>query len=138
MAGVGNLFRSVCQNRLKSIAKFFHVATSCFPLKISVKSKKKRSSRSQMSCTSLQMSVKSKKKVFTSSDVLFSPVSVCEEQKKVFTSLDILFSPENDGEEQKKVFTCSNVLFSPENYVFTPSDVLRKKKIIKGPYYVGQ
>ena len=93
---MGNLFLSACQNQLKSMAKFFRVPSnsSCFPLKISVKSKKK---------------------VFTSSDVLFYPANVGEEQKKVFTSSDVLFSPANVGEEQKKIFTRSDVLFSPEN-----------------------
>ena len=43
MPGMGNLFRSACQNLLKSVAKLFRVPTDswCFPLKISVKSKKK-------------------------------------------------------------------------------------------------
>ena len=41
--GMGNLFRYTCQNRLKSMAKILRVPTnsSCFPMKISVKSKQK-------------------------------------------------------------------------------------------------
>ena len=46
--GVGNLFRSGYQNQLKSMAKIFRVPT-CFALQMSVKSKKKRYSRYQMS-----------------------------------------------------------------------------------------
>ena len=42
-AEMGNLFRSACQNRLKSLAKFFRVPIDSWhsPLKISVKSKKR-------------------------------------------------------------------------------------------------
>ena len=41
--GMGNLFLFACQSQLRSMAKFCRVPTdsSCFPLKISVKSKKK-------------------------------------------------------------------------------------------------
>ena len=63
---MGNLFLFACQNQLKLLAKFLRVPihSSCFPLKISMKSKKKKvfTYGTQMSCSPLQMLVKSKKK----------------------------------------------------------------------------
>ena len=82
--GMGNLFRYACQNRLKSVAKFLRVPTdsSCFPLKIPAKSKKK--GLHVLRCLVLSENVSK------------------EQKRKVFTSLDVLFSPENVGEEKKR------------------------------------
>ena len=46
---MGNFFRSGCQNHIKPMAKIFRVPTNsaCFPLRISVKGKRKKGFRAR-------------------------------------------------------------------------------------------
>ena len=62
------------------------------------------------SCFSLKISVKSKRKVFTSADVLWFPENIGEEQKKGLQVCRCPVFPENIDEEQKKVFRFADVL----------------------------
>ena len=86
--------------------KVFTSSDVLFSVKMSVKSKKKRSSRPQMSCSPLKMSVKREKRS-SRPQMSCSPLKMSVKSKK-------------------KVFTWSDVLFFPENIISTPSDVLQK------------
>ena len=82
----------------------------------------KRGGRNFLFPFPLKISVKTKKKVFTSFDVQFTPQNQVKTKKGLHVFCRPIYPPKS-SEDQKKVFTSFDVQFTPQNVVRT-----KKKK----------